>query len=146
MGSQSQTRLSTDSTSELMRHIFCCFSPSHSELCWALFEAFTLNDTVWYQCKHQHCLILHLLFFPCQCGKREHNFAPFARSSQLYGGSDLHSKGEWQRFTERERDKKMKAIRMVCLFRILSEGNAELAVAVGWNLKMAEQGESKGVD
>ena len=47
---------------------------------------------------------------------------------------------------ERERDKKMKAIRMVCLFRILSEGNAELAVAVGWNLKMAEQGESKGVD
>ena len=30
---------------------------------------------------------------------------------------------------------------MVYLFRILSEGNAELAVVVGWNLKMAEQGE-----
>ena len=89
-----------------MRRIFCCFSPSHSELRWALLEAFALNDTFWYQCKHQHWLILHLLFFPCQCGKREHNFAPFARSSQLYGSSDLHSKGEWQRFRERERERR----------------------------------------
>ena len=137
---KSQTQLSTDSTSELMTRIFSCFSPSHSELCWALLEAFALNDTFWYQCKHQRCFTLHLLFFPCQCGKREHNLAPFARSSQLYGGSDLHSKGG-HRDLERERDEKMKAVSMVCLFRILSEGNAELAVVVGWNLKMAEQGE-----
>ena len=99
---KSQTQLSTDSTSELMTRIFSCFSPSHSELCWALLEAFALNDTFWYQCKHQRCFTLHLLFFPCQCGKREHNLAPFARSSQLYGGSDLHSKGG-HRDLERER-------------------------------------------
>ncbi|OWK13791.1 FRYL [Cervus elaphus hippelaphus] len=74
------------------------------------------------------------------CGKRQHSIAPFARSSQLYGGSDLHSKGG-HRDLEGERDEKRKAVSTVCLFRMLSEGNAELAVVVGWNLKMAEQGE-----
>lgn len=32
---------------------------------------------------------------------------------------------------ERERDEKMKAISIICVFQILSEGKAELAVAVG---------------